>query len=104
LPSLFILFFFSFRSKFILLKIPYFRFVSPKDRYFRITEHIFVVNAFETKGQSRVHWQPLLIYDNKGCQCTPNRLNESVQITLRIILALMIVINWRNYFLFASHL
>jgi hypothetical protein len=32
----------SFRSKFDLLKIPYFRFVSPKDRYFRITEHIFV--------------------------------------------------------------
>jgi hypothetical protein len=26
-----------------LLKIPYFRFVSPKDRYLRITEHIFVV-------------------------------------------------------------
>ena len=41
LPSLF--FFFSFSSKFVLLKIPYFRFVSPKDRYFRITEHIFVV-------------------------------------------------------------
>ena len=40
LPSLFFL---SFRSKFALLKIPYFRFVSPKDRYFRITEHIFVV-------------------------------------------------------------
>ena len=39
LPSLF----FSFRSKFVLLRIPYFRFVSPKDRYFRITEHIFVV-------------------------------------------------------------
>ena len=36
-------FFFSFRSKFVLLKIPYFRFVSPKDRYFHITEHIFVV-------------------------------------------------------------
>ena len=35
--------FFSFRSKFVLLKIPYFRFVSPKDRNFRITEHIFVV-------------------------------------------------------------
>ena len=33
----------SFRSKFVLLKILYFRFVSPKDRYFRITEHIFVV-------------------------------------------------------------
>ena len=27
--------FFSFRSKFVLLKIPYFRFVSPKDRNFR---------------------------------------------------------------------
>ena len=27
----------------ILLKIPYFIFVSPKDRYFHITEHIFVV-------------------------------------------------------------
>ena len=36
-------FFFSFRSKFVLLKIPYFRFVLPKDRYFRITKHIFVV-------------------------------------------------------------
>ena len=36
-------FLFSFRSKFVLLKIPYFRFVSPKDRYFRITEHIFVI-------------------------------------------------------------
>jgi len=36
-------FLFSFRSKFILLKIPYFRFVLPKDQYFRITEHIFVV-------------------------------------------------------------
>jgi hypothetical protein len=33
----------SFRSKFVLLKILHFRFVSPKDRYFRITEHIFVV-------------------------------------------------------------
>ena len=31
-------FFFSFRSKFVLLKMSYFRFVSPKDRYFRITE------------------------------------------------------------------
>ena len=31
--------FFSFRSKFVLQKIPYFRFVSPKDRYFHITEH-----------------------------------------------------------------
>ena len=40
-------FFLSFRSKFILLKIPYFRFVSPKDRYFRITEHIFVVKEKE---------------------------------------------------------
>jgi hypothetical protein len=29
-------YFFLFRSKFILLKIPYFRFISPKDRYFRI--------------------------------------------------------------------
>jgi hypothetical protein len=36
-------FFFPFRSKFALLKIPYFRFVSPKDRYFCITKHIFVV-------------------------------------------------------------
>ena len=36
-------FFFLFRSKFVLLKIPYFRFVLPKDQYFRITEHIFVV-------------------------------------------------------------
>jgi hypothetical protein len=35
--------FFSFRSKFVLQKILYFRFVSPKDRYFHITEHIFVV-------------------------------------------------------------
>ena len=39
LPSLF----FPFCWKFVLLKIPYFRFISPKDRYFRITEHIFVV-------------------------------------------------------------
>jgi hypothetical protein len=39
LPSLF----FSFRSKFVLLRIPYFRFVSPSDRYFRITEQIVVV-------------------------------------------------------------
>ena len=36
-------FFFSFHSKFVLLKIPYFRFVSPKDRYFHITKHIFVI-------------------------------------------------------------
>jgi hypothetical protein len=35
--------FLSFRSKFALLKIPYFRFVSPKDRYFHIIEHIFVI-------------------------------------------------------------
>jgi hypothetical protein len=35
-----ITFFSSFRSKFILMKILYFRFVSPKDRYFRITEHM----------------------------------------------------------------
>ena len=36
LPSHYLFFFVS-------LKIPYFRFVSPKDRYFHITEHIFVV-------------------------------------------------------------
>ena len=36
-------FFISFRSKFVLLKLSYFRFVSPTDRYFRIIEHIFVV-------------------------------------------------------------
>jgi hypothetical protein len=36
-------FFSSFRSKFVLLKFPHFRFVSPKDRYFCIPEHIFVV-------------------------------------------------------------
>ena len=35
--------FFPFRSKLVLLKIPYFRFVSPKERYFHIIEHIFVV-------------------------------------------------------------
>ena len=39
----FLPFFSLFRSKFTLLKIRYFRFVSPKDRYFLITEHIFVV-------------------------------------------------------------
>ena len=37
------LFFPSVHSKFVLLKIRYFRFVSPKDRYFCITEHIVVV-------------------------------------------------------------
>jgi hypothetical protein len=36
-------FFFSFHSKFVLLKIPYFKFALPKDQYFRFTEHIFVV-------------------------------------------------------------
>ena len=36
------------------LKIPYFRFVSPKDRYFRITEHIFVV-----KKTKNLHTYPL---------------------------------------------
>ena len=41
-------FFFSFRSKFVLLKIPYFRFVSPKDWYLRITEHMFVVKKKES--------------------------------------------------------
>ena len=41
--TFFFLFFFPFRSKFVLLKIPYFRFVLAKDRYFRTTEHIFVV-------------------------------------------------------------
>ena len=41
-------FFFLFRSKFVLLKIPYFRFVLPKDQYFRITEHIFVVKKKKT--------------------------------------------------------
>ena len=39
----FLYFFLSFHLKFILLKIPYFRFASPKDQYFRITEHIFVI-------------------------------------------------------------
>ena len=41
--SHFFFFFLSFHSKFALLKIPYFRFALPKDRYFCITEHIFVV-------------------------------------------------------------
>jgi hypothetical protein len=31
------------------LKIPYFRFVSPKDRYLRITEHTFVVKKEKKK-------------------------------------------------------
>ena len=38
LPSFFFFFSLSFGSKFVLLKMPYFRFVSPKDRYFSITE------------------------------------------------------------------
>ena len=44
-----------FRSKFALLKIPYFRFVSPKDQYFRITEHIFVVK--KKKAYLPTHFQ-----------------------------------------------
>jgi hypothetical protein len=41
-------FFFSFHSTFVLLKIPYFRFVSPKDRYFHITKLIFVIKTKKT--------------------------------------------------------
>ena len=47
--TFFLLFFFPFRSKFVLLKIPYFRFVLAKDRYFRTTEHIFVVKKKKKK-------------------------------------------------------
>jgi hypothetical protein len=43
LPLTLLFFFFRFAQYFVLLKIPYFRFVSPKDRHFRITNHIFVV-------------------------------------------------------------
>jgi hypothetical protein len=52
----FFFFFFSFRSKFALLKIPYFRFVSPKDQYFGITEHIFVVKK-KKKAYLPTHFQ-----------------------------------------------